>query len=232
MYGILSFCFLYPSSDMQQTLRDGSLVSQLKEVSKALPYWSEIREDVVRFISILTEQVSKTPSEDLQKEYDILFGQAQELTCPPYETSYNGEHVFAATRTLADIAGFYKAFGLSTAGTWHDMVDHVAVELEFVHFLTFKEAHAMACGKRAEWELMGDAAKKFLEHHVLRWVGSFAENLRKVSKLSYYASLGELTKKFIVLEGGDLGVTDIRLNLKPGETRPLDGFTCGAQCGL
>ena len=231
MYRLLSFCFLYPSEEMQQALRDGSLASQMKTISQTLPYASKIREEVVTFISSLTDNVSKVRPSSIQTEYDVLFGQSEELPCPPYETSYNTEQIFSTSRKLADIAGFYRAFGLSTSGTWHDRVDHVAAELEFMHFLTFKEAHAIASGKQSEAQLTKDASLKFLKEHVLEWVGSFAENLQKVSKVPYYASLGELTRKFIMLEGNCLGL-NTKLDSKPRDTKPPEDAGCGVQCGL
>ena len=230
MYRLLSLCFLYPSEEMQQALRDGSLASQMRTISRALPYASKIEKEVEKFIFTLTDDISKVPPSFFRTEYDTLFGQSEELPCPPYETSYNTEQVFSTPRKLADIAGFYRAFGLSTSGTWHDRVDHVAAELEFMHFLTFKEAHAIASGKQSEAQLTMDASLKFLKEHVLEWIGSFAENLRKVSKMPYYMSLGELSRKFIILEGNRLGL-NTKLDSKPQDTKPIEDLGCGLQCG-
>ena len=39
---------------------------------------------------------------------------------------------------MGDIAGFYSAFGVQLSQDIHERLDHLSVELEFLHFLATK----------------------------------------------------------------------------------------------
>lgn len=92
--------------------------------------------------------------------------------CPPYETEYGSPHVFAQSGELADIAGFYRAFGLAAPAT--ERVDHLAVELEFLSFLAFKEAWAVNNGETERTGELREIQAKFLADHLARWAPAFA----------------------------------------------------------
>jgi TorA maturation chaperone TorD len=75
---------------------------------------------------------------------------------------------------LADIAGFYRAFGVEiTPGT--ERPDHIAVELEFMHLLAVKEV--VAAGREDGGEharICRDARATFFRDHLGRWFGPSA----------------------------------------------------------
>lgn len=51
----------------------------------------------------------------LESAHAACFGHAVSKDCPPYEAEYGQAHIFEKTQTLADISGFYRAFGLESA---------------------------------------------------------------------------------------------------------------------
>src|SRR5262245_6292753 len=58
-----------------------------------------------------------SPGADLRAEYDRVFGFVIPKECPPYETEYHPPaQSFLRSQQLADIAGFYRAFGLDPGG--------------------------------------------------------------------------------------------------------------------
>ena len=46
--------------------------------------------------------------------------------CPPYETQYGSTHIFWQSQQLADIAGFYRAFGLELSKQAHERMFWIA----------------------------------------------------------------------------------------------------------
>ena len=72
---------------------------------------------------------------DLQSEHRRVFSNVITLDCPPYETLFGNDHVFAQSHVMGDIAGFYKAFGVELSKDIHERLDHLSVEFEFMHFL-------------------------------------------------------------------------------------------------
>ncbi len=130
-------------------------------------------------------------------EHRRLFG-ALSLDCPPYETCYGASHVFQQAQALADISGFYRAFGLEPSETGHERADHISAELEFMAFLALKEAHALGQGLGEQARICREAQKKFLEDHLGRWTRAFSQGLQKKSPEIYgplAASLQDLVRQ-------------------------------------
>jgi len=78
-------------------------------------------------------------------------------------------------RILADLAGFYEAFGFHPHA--EDPPDHVAVEAGFVGYLLLKEEYARLHDDQAAVEISANARRRFLETHLSPLAGAFAERL-------------------------------------------------------
>lgn len=113
-----------------------------------------------------------------------------------YETTnlYRDLPVFFSTKQniLADIAGFYRAFGLNAVG---ERVDHISVELEFMSFLLIKEALAP---DKEKAEICMDALKKFFNEHIVTWIFTACNEMKKLSP--FYASVAEFLEAFMKYE--------------------------------
>lgn len=96
---------------------------------------------------------------------------------PLYETSYEGGRGSpgGATFQMADIAGFYRAFGFEASG---ERPDHVVPELEFLALLLMKEAYARISGDAEGAEVCASARGKFVAQHLGEWLPDFAERVR------------------------------------------------------
>src|SRR3990172_4683779 len=94
---------------------------------------------------------------------------------PPYETEYGMAHVFMKVQTMADVAGFYRAFGLDLATAHRERPDHVAAELEVLHFLLLHEAMARTQGRQEEAKVSRRARTTFLREHLGAWGPAYLE---------------------------------------------------------
>ena len=81
-------------------------------------------------------------TDHLQASYLECFGHTISKECPPYETEYGQAHIFEKSQSLADIAGFYQAFGVDLAPDLNDRLDHISVELEFMQRVSQREVRA------------------------------------------------------------------------------------------
>lgn len=195
IYGLLSALFLYP---------DEEILSR--------PDWQESEEALALLDASpgLREALSsvracRRDSAELESEYVRIFGHALSEECPPYESQHGSAHVFQQTQTLADIAAFYRAFGVEVSDLAKERLDHISIELEFMAFLSYKLAYALASGGSDNAETCQDARRKFLSDHLGRWAPVFTRRLEMRANEGFYQGLARLTEKFLAFEIESLG---------------------------
>ena len=93
---------------------------------------------------------------------------------------------------LADLQGFYAAFGLQVARASRERADHVACQMEFLEVLCLKEAWALEQSDAAMAEVTTLAMRRFLSDHLARFGAAFARSLAEAAGQGFYARLGEL----------------------------------------
>lgn len=140
---------------------------------------------------------------ELQAEHRRAFGVVGSLC---YETEFGLPHEFRQSQELADLAGFYRAFGFNLGGPVRERPDHLAVELEFIHVLALKEAWAYAHGIAEQAEVCVDAQRKFLQDHLGRWIAPFAESLARSAEDGPYVALARFAADFIRADAERLDV--------------------------
>ena len=146
----------------------------------------------------------------LGDEHVFLFG--RQVRCSPYESAYSGLSPFGdKTARLADVAGFYAAFGLAPAAAQPDLEDHVGAELEFMSALALKEAWALAEGEAGALEVTRAAATKFLTDHLGRWAAAFAAAVEAATPVPFYTAAASLLAAWVDEEIAALGATPSRV---------------------
>lgn len=204
VYEFISSAFSNPDSALQELLQ-----SRLLDTENRLLLLED--RPSLEALRALRPVVMSCSSDELEMSYVQTFGHAISKECPPYETEYGQAHIFQQSQVLADIAGFYNAFGLELAPDLNDRLDYISVELEFMHFLCLKEAYALAKGHPEEQlALCRGAQTKFLGEHLGQWMFGFVENLEEKASDSLYGLIGQLLTAFLTFEMRTLG-------LEPGE---------------
>lgn len=138
-----------------------------------------------------------------QEAYVAAFGHAARGSCPLNEIEYGdlkADPLFQPHR-LADLAAFYRAFGLEVADDAGERHDHLCLELEFMCVLAAKEAYALEHQHDPEeLVLIRDAQKKFLREHLGRWTPAFTRRLAGSTTHSTLRALAGLARDFIESE--------------------------------
>ncbi|HET7377314.1 MAG TPA: molecular chaperone TorD family protein, partial [Anaerolineae bacterium] len=131
-------------------------------------------------------------------------------------------HEFRQSQELADIAGFYRAFGFTFDGKIHERPDFLASELEFMHILTLKEARAVEAGRADQAEICIEAERKFLQDHLGRWIGLFAQRFTPTAVGDGpYLGLVQLATAFIDSHADQIGARPERPRLTEVWPTPL-----------
>ncbi|MEW6544925.1 MAG: molecular chaperone TorD family protein [Nitrospirota bacterium] len=248
IYLLISWSMLYPEDDeFLDYLQSGEFVedgrSAIESLGRALDATGGERaraklatlakgfDQIESWVS--TECVNWQLS-DLQAEHRRVFSNVITLDCPPYETLFGNDHVFGQAHTMGDIAGFYRAFGVELSKDIHERMDHLSVELEFMHFLAYKESYARCHDGTEKTQIVVDAQKKFVKDHIGRWVPLFARMLVKKADSGFFRYMADFASDWIDFEVAYLGVNPqpySEADYRPATFNAPEGQTyeCGAQ---
>jgi TorA maturation chaperone TorD len=157
--------------------------------------------------------LSRLPStaDALNAQYEAVFGLLVSSDCPPYETEYiNSKFTFQRSNGLADIAGFYRAFGLDPSPQCPERHDHIVLELEFMAHLSglLHQARDLHDALHAERiDICWQAQRRFLDEHLAWWAPAFAMLLARRAKGTFYEAAAHFLSALIPAERTGLGVT-------------------------
>lgn len=155
--------------------------------------------------------------EDVGAEYDRVFGLAGSRACSPCGTEYGPTNEpFFRAQQLADVAGFYAAFGVAGGRARPERPDHIALELEFMAHLLLKQR--LADGERAA--VCADAARAFFRDHLAAWVPSFAASLERRAGDGFYAEIARALAAFVPAERARFDIKAPRKAMRPAPTEP------------
>lgn len=180
------------------------------------------------------KRFAELSQEKMISEFPRLFGHNLTPDSPPYETQYGSAHIFWQSQQLADINGFYRAFGLELKETTHERLDHIAVELEFISYLALKEAYAMEQMNSINVEISQDTQRKFLKDHLGKWVNSFRDCIQKKLPASAYARVADFLVWFIAWDCQRLSIQPepLLFNEKAQRQEPTEEGCLPAPCDI
>jgi DMSO reductase family type II enzyme chaperone len=174
----------------------------IRTLAAAAPVLTEAAES-------LLAQLKPEAFDSFLTAYLAAFGHAARGRCPLNEIEYGdikADPLFQPHR-LADLAAFYRAFGLDVATDADERHDHICLELEFMCVLAAKEAYALEHQLDPEelW-ICRDAQKRFLREHLARWTPAFARRLARMAGDTPLGALANLTRCFVETECARYGI--------------------------
>jgi TorA maturation chaperone TorD len=164
--------------------------------------------------------------EELRPAYEALFGGA--VRCPPYEGSYESDPIRSG-REMADVAGFYRAFGAEPSGPAAERPDHAGCELEFLSFLAAKRLAAEDAGQDEHAAVCREAEEAFLRDHLGRWFPTFCREVAEESDSYVYRLLAVTGERFVGAELARRGIATTPLRPRRRTAVEGDEVTCGGE---
>ncbi len=233
-YGLIAHGFRYPEKDDVAALADPGRWDG----------WPDVLRDIngrVRAALGNVRDAAKTVARrcgskplEMQHTYDDLFGHAVRGRCPAYEMEYGRNEIIRQASDLADVSGFYGAFGLEIAVGANGRPDHISAECEFMSALCFKEAHAHATGATANTEICVDAERVFLRDHLARWLPALAQHVKVADSNGFFGALARFADAFVDSECSQFDIHAGPSTLELREPDPVDDIqiSCGTGgCG-
>jgi DMSO reductase family type II enzyme chaperone len=187
-YGTFTQAFEYPDEEMVQAIRSGTVAEALREALSAVDPalvegadWKAL--------------ASAGDDDDLAVEFTRLFDAGTGgPPCPLYGGLYGG----ARMKTMEEAVRFYNHFGLTLAEDPHELPDYLTTELEFMHYLAFREAETLQEG--------GDpgsyrrAARDFVTRHPGRWIPKLRKRLEREESMPFFLELVRRLESFLESE--------------------------------
>lgn len=158
VYELLSHAFGEPSDEFVEFVGERGLPAAVIECLSLHPCGTEVD---IRPLAEAAEEMKTAAFDGLAVEYEKLTSPKMNFL---YECNYHPPLISSVE--MADVAGFYRAFGLDFPS---DRPDHVSMELEFMRIATMKEAKALMDGDGENAGICISAQKSFLSAHLGRW---------------------------------------------------------------
>jgi putative dimethyl sulfoxide reductase chaperone len=180
LYQLLALAFTFPDEDFYAAIQDCSFAAAVAQACTALPY----------ALSFALPPAGDAYV-DFESEYIRLFdvGPAGP-PCPLYGGVYIGDRM----KTMEDATRFYNFFELRLSPQMRELPDHITTELEFLHYLTFREAQVRQHGIDPAPLLR--AQRDFLTRHLCKWLPRLRARLAKQTTVPFLPALVDFAARF------------------------------------
>jgi len=125
------------------------------------------------FAAKMEEAIRRYSHQELSVEYARLFMGPYELQAP------------------MEVLAVYQEAGLSLQDDFKELPDHIAVELEFLYYLTYHEVQALEKHDGKEAEKLLKSQENFLEYFLGRWAPLFCARIKEGTQNEFYAALAD-----------------------------------------
>ncbi len=187
----LAGCFYEPGPEFVEERLFESILSAAQRVSP------ELAEHAERLGTAFTA----VPLEELLVDYTRLFLGAPQASAKPYASVWLSGQPELMQESVVELLSLYEQGGFDIDPDFHDLPDHVAVELEFLYLLTYRQNQALAADDTGALEATGALRAQFLTGHLGLWLGPFVLAVHDHAQCEFYRELAEFTELFVRLEG-------------------------------
>jgi TorA maturation chaperone TorD len=187
---LLAACYYEPGPEFAEERVFDAIREAATTVDPAL---AEIAERIGRGFAA-------TGGDELLVDYTRLFLGPVDIRAKPYGSVWlDVDAPLMGDSTMA-VLQHYEDAGFEVDEGFRDLPDHIAVELEFLYVLLFREAEARLRQDAQTLAGLARMRQRFLGEHLGQWVGAFAAAVTAGAQTSYYRDLAELTVRFVALE--------------------------------
>jgi len=146
--------------------------------------------------------------ETLAVEHARLFLGPFQLVAPPYGSYYLEESKTVMGDSTAAVQAFYHACGLHLADDFHELPDHITVELEFISFLAFSQRQAEASADDVELKRLMALQREFVGKYLMPWLEPFTAAVINDGEAPFYQAVARCTAAFVNADYAALAVSE------------------------
>ena len=189
---LLAACYYQPGPEFAEE----------KVFDSMLEAATRIHPELAAHAQRLGEDYAAEGHDQLLLDYTRLFLGPNHIIAKPYGSIWleHGNTVMGES-TMA-VLDLYQEGGFDMSVEFREVPDHIAVELEFLYLLIYRENEAQRNGEPKALKVKAALRKRFLDAHLGRWIGPFTSTVIAGAQSSYYRKLAKLTVGFVDLEAG------------------------------
>jgi TorA maturation chaperone TorD len=207
-YTLLAHCFAYPDEPRVAAMQEAALA--------AAPLLGGTP------LSVIASLAAGATSGQLEPAYVGMFTMSSSPDCPAFETAYIDNEAGRQTERMADIAGFYRAFGVD-ASAGGVRPDDICVELEFMGYLNRKQVYAAEHLGAPRVAQVLRAQRIFLQDHLGCWAGALGRRLvTHAGGAGFYARLGVAIEDWVDADLKDHAATPVHVVDGPLPVQPVN----------
>lgn len=153
--------------------------------------------DCVENCDLLINSIKNYKPLELLVEYTRLFIGPFKILVQPYSCMYFGAKALMSDETLW-VINFYEKMELEFENKKvKDAPDHIAVETEFLYYLTFNMLKEIENNNFEKAKFYYNGQSEFFNKHYKVWVFKFCDLIIENSKNDYYKNLAHCIKDFL-----------------------------------
>lgn len=144
-------------------------------------------------VKTMQDSLLQLGEEQLKVDYSALFVGPFELIAAPYGSVYLEHQRQVMGKSTLDVQRFYHNAGLVPG--LQEPPDHIAIELEFMHYLCIREAEALEAGDM-ETALCQRKLQLDFAATMMSWIPLFAGQIKAGAETEYYKALAACLVSF------------------------------------
>ncbi len=201
LYVFVSTLFSDPESEKFSMMKNPEF--QKMVLNSCLQFDENNESELSGTFQKVISMVNELNRETIQNENVSIFGHTLSKQTAPYALEHlKSTDVFFRTQKLADLNGFYQAFGMEVECV--ERADHIATQTEFLSYLILKELVAIKKNLEEEIEICQKAFIDFHQEHFFDWAKMFSENLIEKVEGEFYPAAGKFLWGLICKEKSNL----------------------------
>lgn len=160
----------------------------------------QVDEALLPHAQALEEAFRSADTNALLLDYTRLFLGPMDILAKPYGSVWLDQEKTLMNDSTMAVIELYKDADFEIDEDFKELPDHIAVELEFLYLLIFRENEALRAGDTTMIDQIRNLKRRFLDQHLGRWVNPFAAALRGNAQSAFYRKLADLTEMVVKQE--------------------------------
>jgi TorA maturation chaperone TorD len=200
LHSLLAQAMNYPDAKLVDSLRKGKFAGALNESLAVLDDTSlkadieKCRKEYLRKDSLDKSADKEEMLLELERDYTRMFFSSKPRLAYLFESVYReGELLQEST---FEIAGLYRDAGLVLNEDFRLPPDHIAVELEFLSFLVFKEIEGLKNGNKETVEYAKELQEAVINKHLRSFALNVGERVAQHARAPFYRTVAQVLQQY------------------------------------